>query len=192
VRIVIDPIDGSMNARRTIPSFALSFAVAAGPSMEDVAFGYIYDFGPGEEFVAVRGEGARKDGHPIAAPDSDPVLEVVGIEAAKPSLAVPVVAAMKDDVYRLRGIGAIAINLAWVANGRLDGMVSLRPCRSVDAAAGQLIVREAGGHVEIGEGPLSGAGLGLDQRFGLIAATTEEGLALLREAQRAGDSGDRD
>jgi|SRR5215210_1524330 len=184
VRVVIDPIDGSMNARRTIPSFALSFAVASGPSMEDVTFGYVYDFGTDEEFLAVRGEGARKDGRPIEVPDSDPLLEVVGIEAAKPSLAVPVVAAMRDDVYRLRGIGAIAINLAWVANGRLDGMISLRPCRSVDAAAGQLIVREAGGEVAFGDGSLAEAGLGLDERYGLIAATTPAGLAVLGEAQR--------
>ena len=186
VRVVIDPIDGSMNARRTIPSFALSFAVADGPSMADVSFGYVYDFGTGEEFLARRGEGARKDDVPISVPESDPVLEVVGIEAAKPSLTAPVAAAMENDVYRLRGIGAIAINLAWVANGRLDGMISLRPSRSVDAAAGQLIVREAGGEVAFGDGSLDEAGLGLDERYGLIAATTPEGLELLRRAQRAG------
>ena len=44
-RVVIDPIDGSLNARRTIPSFALSVAVASGPSMADVDLGYVWDFG---------------------------------------------------------------------------------------------------------------------------------------------------
>jgi myo-inositol-1(or 4)-monophosphatase len=66
-------------------------------------------------------------------------------------------------------------------------MISLRPCRSVDAAAGQLIVREAGGEVAFGDGRLTDAGLGLDQRYGLVAATTAEGLELLREAGRAGE-----
>ena len=65
-RVVIDPIDGSLNARRTIPSHSLSIAVASGPSMADVEFGYVYDFGAGEEFVARRGAGARLDGEAIA------------------------------------------------------------------------------------------------------------------------------
>src|SRR3954453_21644369 len=63
-RVVIDPIDGSLNARRTIPSFAVSIAVAAGPSMADVEFGFVHDFGADEEFLARRGEGARLDGSP--------------------------------------------------------------------------------------------------------------------------------
>ena len=54
-RVVIDPIDGSLNARRTLPSFALSVAVASGPSMADVEFGFVHDFGTGEEFVAAHG-----------------------------------------------------------------------------------------------------------------------------------------
>jgi myo-inositol-1(or 4)-monophosphatase len=188
VRVVIDPIDGSLNARRTIPSFALSLAVADGPAMADVAFGYVYDFGTGEEFTARRGEGAARDGAPLVVRSSEPLLEVVGIEAAKPELAVPVITAMQGHVYRLRGVGAIAINLAWVACGRLDGMVTLRPCRSVDAAAGQLIAREAGAAVTFGSGELSDAGLGLEERYQVASASTEEGLAILREAQRAGET----
>jgi myo-inositol-1(or 4)-monophosphatase len=186
-RVVIDPVDGSLNARRTIPAFALSLAVTSGPSMADVEFAYVYDFGPGEEFVASRGGGATLDGTPIAAHRGERVLELVGIEAAKPELAVPVVAAMQGFVYRLRGVGAIAINLAWVAAGRLDGMVSLRPCRSVDAAAGQLLVREAGGEVDLGDRGLGEVGLGLDERFPIVAASSPEGARTLREAQRTGE-----
>ena len=47
-RVVIDPIDGSLNARRTIPSHSLSIAVASGPSMADVEFGFVHDFGADE------------------------------------------------------------------------------------------------------------------------------------------------
>ena len=57
-RVVIDPIDGSLNARRTIPSHSLSIAVAEGDSMADVRFGFVHDFGADEEFIATRGEGA--------------------------------------------------------------------------------------------------------------------------------------
>ena len=47
-RIVLDPIDGSLNAKRGIPHFCLSVAVAGGDTMADVEFGYLYDFGTGE------------------------------------------------------------------------------------------------------------------------------------------------
>ena len=186
VRVVIDPIDGSLNARRTIPSHSLSLAVADGPSAADVVFGYVYDFGAGEEFAARRGEGATLDGAPVAVDESPKGLEVVGIEAAKPEWAAPVIAAMAGDVYRFRGIGSLAINLAYVGSGRLDGMLSLRDTRSVDIAAGQLIVREAGGHVTFGDLGLEGAGLGLEERYPVLAAASAEGLAKLEAALRAG------
>ena len=60
VRVVVDPIDGSMNARRTIPQHSLSIAVASGDTMADVELGFIHDFGADEEFTAVRGGGARR------------------------------------------------------------------------------------------------------------------------------------
>src|ERR671928_1906394 len=68
VRVVIDPIDGSVNAKRGLPHFALSVAVAAGPTMADVVFGYVYDLGPGEEWHAVRGGGAFLNDEPLEHP----------------------------------------------------------------------------------------------------------------------------
>ena len=56
--VVIDPIDGSLNVRRTLPHHSLSVAVATGPDMSQVAFGFVFDFGPGEEFHATAGQGA--------------------------------------------------------------------------------------------------------------------------------------
>ena len=188
VRIVIDPIDGSLNARRTIPSHSLSVAVATGPTMADVEFGYVYDFGAREEFAARRGVGARLGDEPIAARASEGALELVGLEAAKPELALPVVEALQGRAYRLRAIGSIAITVAYVAAGRLDGMVALRPCRSVDAAAAQLIAREAGAHVALGDLSLAEAGLGIAERYPIAAASGAVGLETLLAAQRTGGS----
>nr|MBA2644490.1 hypothetical protein [Solirubrobacterales bacterium] len=177
VRVVIDPIDGSLNARRNIPSFSLSFAVASGPSMADAEFGYVYDFGAGEEFFARRGEGAFLGGRPLRTRRSERGLVVVGLESAKPEFALPVIEALAGDVYRLRVIGSIAITMSYVAAGRLDGMLSLRPCRSVDAAAAQLIVREAGGHVCFAGCPEPlGAPLDVVSHFPVVAARTERAL----------------
>ena len=63
--IVVDPIDGSLNAKRGIPFFSISIAVADGDTMDDVVFGYVYDFGADEEWTATRGGGAFLDGLPI-------------------------------------------------------------------------------------------------------------------------------
>jgi myo-inositol-1(or 4)-monophosphatase len=182
-RVVIDPIDGSLNARRTLPSHSLSIAVASGPSMADVELGYVYDFGAGEEFAAARGEGATLDGRPIeVAAGGGEKLELLGIESAEPGRLRPVAEALDGRVYRLRVIGSIAITAAYVAVGRLDGMLSLRPCRSVDAAAAQLIVREAGGAVAFGELALGEADLGLDARYPIAAAAGDAGLATIAAA----------
>jgi myo-inositol-1(or 4)-monophosphatase len=184
-RVVIDPIDGSLNARRTIPSFAVSIAVSSGPSMADVEFGFVHDFGAEEEFVARRGGGALLNAAPArVAPESER-LEVVGVESAEPEWSLPALAALSGKVFRLRVVGAIAISAAYVAAGRFDAMLSLRPCRSVDAAAAQLIVREAGGFVAFGAGELSEALLDLESRYPAAAASSESGLVTVRSAQLA-------
>jgi len=184
-RVVIDPIDGSLNARRTIPSHSLSIAVAAGTSMADVEFGFVHDFGADEEFSARRGEGARLGGRPIQVSAAAEKLEVVGLESAEPEWAQPALEVLAGRAYRLRVVGSIAITAAYVAAGRFDAMLSLRPCRSVDAAAAQLIVREAGGAVGFGDAPLTDAPLDLGARYLCAAANGDAGLELAQDAQRA-------
>jgi fructose-1,6-bisphosphatase/inositol monophosphatase family enzyme len=70
-----------------------------------------------------------------------------------------------------------------VAASRYDGMISTRNCRSVDAAAGQLIAREAGAEVEFAGHGLDGAALDLEARYNVAAARTAGDLRILREAQ---------
>ncbi|HEU4739179.1 MAG TPA: inositol monophosphatase family protein [Solirubrobacterales bacterium] len=184
-RVVIDPIDGSLNARRTIPSFAVSIAVASGPSMADVEFGFVHDFGADEEFLANRGAGAQLNGRPVQVSPAAERLEVVGVESVEPEWSLPAFEALAGKVFRLRVVGAIAITAAYVAAGRFDAMLSLRSCRSVDAAAAQLIVREAGGAVAFGDLELSEAMLDLDSRYPIAAGNDEDGLATVRAAQLA-------
>lgn len=185
IRVVIDPIDGSLNAKRLMPHYALSIAVADGPTMADVAFGYVFDFGAGEEWTATRGEGAQLDGVPLDpslperhAPDGR--LELFGIEQADPRHIAVASEELQAVARRLRVIGAIAVTLCQVAAARLDGMASLLNCRAVDAAAAQLIVREAGGHVSFPrcEEPLS-APLDVAARSPVVAARSAETLAAL-------------
>ncbi len=184
-RVVIDPIDGSLNARRTIPSHSLSIAVAAGDSMADVRYGFVHDFGAGDEFIASLGEGAEVNGEAARVAAGNGRLEVVGLESAEPDWTVPALHSLAGNAYRLRVVGSIAITAAYVAAGRFDAFLSLRPCRSVDAAAAQLIVREAGGAVSFGDGPLEDAPLDLSARYHMAAGRDEDALAAVRAAQLA-------
>jgi myo-inositol-1(or 4)-monophosphatase len=173
--VVIDPIDGSLNAKRRLPMHSVSIAVAEGDSLADVVFGLVHDLGTGEDWWARRGEGAFLADDRIEPLDPEASLELLGIESANPRIVAAAAEALRDTgAHRLRAIGSIALTLSWVAGGRLDGMLSLYDCRSVDAAAGQLIVREAGGAVafpDAGEG-LADAGLGLDMRSRVVAGAT--------------------
>jgi myo-inositol-1(or 4)-monophosphatase len=188
VLVIVDPIDGSLNAKRGMPHHALSIAVAEGDSMADVVFAYVHDLGPEEEWVAWRGRGAELNGQALDRSigerrGRDGKLELVGVESADPRWLRDAADALVRTSHRLRAMGTIASTLCQVAAGRLDGMVSLRNCRSVDAAAAQLIVREAGGHVAFtafGD-PLGAPLEDLTPLSPVAAARTAEGLRELSE-----------
>lgn len=173
VLVVIDPIDGSRNAKRGLELYALSIAVASGPTMGDVDFGYVHDFNRNEDWWAYRGQGAFLDGLRLEPVRDSEELELVGLETIRPYLVAEHAQSMVDSgIERLRAVGSIAMSLCYVAAGRLDGMVSLGATRSVDCAAGQLIVREAGGVVgfpEAGDDPLD-ALLEMGMRSRILAA----------------------
>ena len=184
VRIVVDPIDGSNNAKRGIPHWALSIAVAEGDTMDDVVFGYVHDFGTGEEWTATRGGGALLDGVRLTQRPKDE-LEILAFEATTTAAIAEQAASMVGVAYRLRIMGSLAIALCSLAAGRLDGVCSLKPARSVDIAAAQLLVREQGLAIDLFEDPPFGAApLDLGTRSRVVAAGTPELCARLASALR--------
>ena len=175
LRVVCDPIDGSLNAKRGIPFFSLSLAVASGPRMADVELGFVHDFGSGEEWVARRGEGAFLDGRPLVGPAPKERVEILSFEATRTDLVAERVAGMIGFAYRTRIMGSLALSLCHLAAGRVDAVVSLKPARSVDIAAAQLLVRERGLAIELPEDPPFGAApLDLAARSRVVAAATPE------------------
>lgn len=175
IHVVIDPIDGSRNAKRNMPLHGVSIAVADGDTMGGVAFGYVKDLGSGEEWYAQRGEGAYLDDERLPPLPEDAELELLALEMIRPQHVLSTAEALAaTGAARLRAIGSVALSLCFVAAGRFDALVTLAPCRSVDAAAGQLIVREAGGAIAFptaADDPLA-TGLDLEMRSRLIAAAT--------------------
>jgi myo-inositol-1(or 4)-monophosphatase len=184
--VVIDPIDGSLNAKRGIRFFALSIAIASGPTMGDVEFGFVHDFGTGEEWTARRGEGARLDGRLLEDELPKERIEILAFEATRSVSVAEKAAAVVDLAYRLRIMGSLALSLCHLAAGRIDAVCSLKPARAVDIAAAQLLVLERGLAIELpGAPPFATAPLDLEGRSRVVAAGTTEVCRQLAHALSA-------
>ena len=147
---LVDPLDGTTNFLHGIPHFCTSIAVVRGPTM---LVGVVVDPVRNEEFTASRGAGAWLNGRRIRVAKRDRVDDAI----VAGGLPFPSVAAHLDaygDVLRtlmgrcrtLRRQGAAALDLAYLAAGRVDAVFELG-LKPWDVAAGAVIVREAGGFV---------------------------------------------
>jgi fructose-1,6-bisphosphatase/inositol monophosphatase family enzyme len=141
--VVVDPVDGSTNASRRVPHYntALCALDADGPLAA-----LVVDQSNGERYDAVRGGGARLDGQPIR-PTAVTCLD----EALVAFNGLP------DSHWgwaQYRAFGAAALDLCWVASGRVDAYVDATPSAHGpwDYLAGMLICREAGAVVSDAEG----------------------------------------
>jgi myo-inositol-1(or 4)-monophosphatase len=177
--VVVDPIDGSLNAKRGLPFYCLSIAFADGATIGDVRFGYVLDLGSGDEWVATAGQGASVNGRPLGGVRPKDRLGVIDFEATTARLIADAAARLDGHVGRIRVLGALALAMCQLGDGRLDGVVSLKRSRSVDLAAAALIVREAGGHVLLYDSP--DLPLDLESRTRVVGARDEAMATRLAE-----------
>jgi myo-inositol-1(or 4)-monophosphatase len=181
--VLVDPIDGSHNAERGVPYFCLSIAVAEGETIDDVFFGYVYDFGANEEWHAVRGGGAFLDGEPLEGSAPKEEIEMLSLEATRADLVRESLESLAPLTDRVRVMGAQALTYCHLAAGRTDAVVCLKPSRPVDFAAAQLVVRERGFAIELFDAPPLGASpLDLAARSRIVAAATPGVCRLIAEA----------
>jgi myo-inositol-1(or 4)-monophosphatase len=184
--VVLDPIDGSINAKRGLPFFSVSIAIAEAGTMDDVVFGYVYDFGTSEEWTAERGVGARLNGVTLGRDRPKETIELLALEATRTDLVARHTPGLVGLAHRLRIFGSLAISLCHLADGRVDAVCSLKPARSVDIAAAQLLVRERGLAIDLPEEPPFGAApLDLEGRSRVVAAGTSEVCAQVAAALSA-------
>lgn len=151
---IIDPLDGTTNFAHSFPSFCVSIAYAHGAESR---VGVIYAPMQDELFCACKGCGAWLNGEAISVSSVAALQESLlgtGFPYAIAEEVDNVVAALKRFLLRTQGIrraGAAAMDLAYLACGRLDGFweVNLKPW---DTAAGILLVSEAGGMLSTMDG----------------------------------------
>ncbi|MCA1845132.1 MAG: hypothetical protein LC792_18450 [Actinobacteria bacterium] len=169
--VVLDPVDGSTNASRHIPYWATSLCVLDG---DGPLVALVVNQATGVASTAVRGEGARRDGEPIAPGKAERVQDAVVTLSGRPGNWLP--------WKQFRALGSAALNLCDVAAGALDGLVDGGAWHAVwDYLGGLLICREAGAEV------VDAAGRELvvadpDVRRQLLAAATPALLEDLRAA----------
>jgi len=151
--------------------------------MGDVAFGYVYDFGAREEWVAERGRGARLNDRPLEGPPPKSPIEILSFEGTTTAYVAEWAPAVEGVAQRLRVMGSLALSLCHLAAGRVDAVCSLKPARSIDIAAAQLLVRERGYAIELFEDPpFTAAQLDLEGRSRVVAAVTPQLCVELAEA----------
>ncbi len=148
-RWIIDPIDGTSNFTHGIPHFCISLALQ---KHEETILGYVYQPVTGELFRAERGQGATLNGERIfrsERPEIGQAVVATGFPYAVEDWVqdyLRMIYAIMQRTHGLRRFGSAALDLAYVAAGRLDAFFefNLKPW---DVAAGSLIVQEAGGKV---------------------------------------------
>jgi myo-inositol-1(or 4)-monophosphatase len=153
---IIDPVDGTTNYSRQIPSFCVSISAARFPinkslTEAEILAGAIYDPMRDELFSAAKGQGSTLNGRTIhVSQTSDLEIAAVGFDWSREydrrQVMVEVIGRIAHDVHTLRATGSAALALAWVAAGRFDLYFNFR-IGPWDMAAAKVIIGEAGGQV---------------------------------------------
>jgi len=151
---LIDPLDGTTNYAHRFPFFAVSIALEI---EKEVVLGVVYNPHMDEFFEAARGKGARLNGEPLRVSTTSTLensLLATGFPYDVHERPEKVMTLLERMIVRAQGVrrlGSAALDLCYVAAGRLDGFweQDLKPW---DTAAGEIIVREAGGRVTTFDG----------------------------------------
>ena len=173
IKILLDPIDGSNNAKRGVPYYATSIAILDGERLRDILVGYVVDLSSNKEYWAIRGEGAWCNGERIICRSSDE-FDMVAFEASVPAKDIERLMPLLKSSRKVRCLGAIALDLALMGAGAIDVTAIATPSRSFDYAAGMLILKEAGGIItDIEGGEIGDISAGLERTEPLIASANK-------------------
>lgn len=170
--VILDPLDGSLNAKQGLPLAAVMLSLVAGPRVADVRIGWTLNLMSGERWHAVRGGGAYRDGRrlaPLPPAARTGRIGVLGVESRPRELCR--LQPLFERASKVRVLGSMALLLAHSAAGGIEVFAVPFPARIFDMTAGLLMVEEVGGVVTDLEGrALRDAAVGLDSRTTLVGS----------------------
>jgi len=172
--VLADPLDGSVNAKMGLPYYAVVLAATQGDRFSDVQLGYVQNLVTGDEFHAIAGAGAYRNGEPLrpSPPAFDgrriPLVQFDAPSGVEPrERAAPIFARAE----KVRQLGSAALNLCHTATGGVALQVTPAPVRSFDLAGPLLILREAHGIATDYDGrSIDSTSVRLDARTTLLAS----------------------
>lgn len=179
--IVLDPLDGSSNAWRGIPLYSCAMCVAGGRMFEDIQAAGVVDLVHGEVILGSRTVPTRLNGHAARPSTMEKVVDAYVSVDFKPRNRSPLVGASKllRRIRYPRFLGSAALEIAYVAIGRMDAFVEpYLQLRSFDCLPSLFLVERAGGHVRFIGQKRTNIDLLEPKRHAFVAAGTE---ALLHE-----------
>jgi myo-inositol-1(or 4)-monophosphatase len=145
-RWIVDPLDGTTNYAHGLPIFCVSVALERAG---EVVLGVVHDPIGDETFVAYQGRGATLNGEPIKVSDTDELIRALiatgfPYDRAEMPEALELFGRFAATTRGMRRLGSAALDLCYVASGRIDGYYE-RGIWPWDLAAGSVILQEAGG-----------------------------------------------
>jgi len=171
--VLVDPIDGSNNAKSGIPFFSTSLALLNGETLSTLAAGYVVNLAMGDEVWAVRAQGAYKNGKRIRTSATEGIT-IIAYESSSPGADIPKFMPLIRKAKRTRCFGSVALDLSYLASGALSLLVLANPARPFDFAAGMLILEEADGVITDMSGmTVDSIVAGLERTVPLLASANE-------------------
>jgi myo-inositol-1(or 4)-monophosphatase len=173
--VLVDPVDGSLNAKQGIPVFGVMLAVLDGPTVADTFAGCVLDLNTGETWTAVRKQGAWRGGQPLRVLPAErgARFQILGLESTPRALGRA--SRLMERSSKVRILGSMALAIAHTAAGAFDVFCSPTAVRVFDTAASLLLLAESGGVATDFEGnPLGPLPCSLDSRSTLLCAPTRE------------------
>ncbi len=184
--VLVDPVDGSLNAKQGVPFYSIMLALLDGPKVEDVAAGFVLNLVTGDRWTAARGQGAWRQGRPlqILRREDHRRIELLALESSPRSLKAA--QGLVESSGKIRILGSMALSIVHTAAGAFDAFCAPLPMRVFDMAASLLFLAETGGvATDVAGNPVGPLTCDLNSRTSLLCAPDGESHAAALAAFRS-------
>ena len=173
--VLVDPVDGSLNAKAGLPFFGAMLTLVDGPAVADTVCGCVMNLVSGELWTAIRKQGAWRSGNhlDVQPPEDRGRIQLLGLESNPRSLTAA--RGLIERADKIRVMGSMALAIAHTAAGGIDVFCALVPIRFFDMTASLIVLGESGGvATDIKGRPLGALTCTLETRTTVLCSADRE------------------